>query len=112
MRWLALLAFFAVTPAFGQADVVASCGSVTLKAGVPHNVTVDLNGASCRLGGGGGGGGCGAAACSDDVDPATVTNTTNLVLSNGNLTGTFTVTMALAMLIVARSFPKERFIGK
>jgi hypothetical protein len=57
MRWLALLAFFAVTPAFGQADVVASCGSKTIKAGTSHNVTVDLQGRSCRMGGGSGGGG-------------------------------------------------------
>jgi hypothetical protein len=48
MRFLALAFLLFATPAFGQADVVASCGSVTLKAGVPHNVTVDLNGQSCQ----------------------------------------------------------------
>ena len=108
MRWLALLAFFAVTPAFGQADVVASCGSVTLKAGVPHNVTVDLNGASCRLGGGGGGGSSGPPPVLMTWDPATVTNTTNLVLSNGNLTGTFAVNNGLGYAYSGPVLPKGK----
>jgi hypothetical protein len=84
MRWLALLAFFVVTPAFGQADVVASCGSVTIKAGTPHNVTVDLTGASCRLGGGGGGG----PTVPSSVWSASDAALTGLVLSNGGLTFT------------------------
>jgi hypothetical protein len=81
IRLLALLGLLIVTPAFGQADVVASCGSVTIKAGTPHNVTVDLNGASCRMGGGGGGG----------TAPTSVWNTSDaaangMTLSNGGLT--------------------------
>ena len=87
MRWLALLAFFVVTPAFGQADVVASCGSVTIKAGTPHNVTVDLQGRSCRVGGGGGGG--------PPVVPSSTWSTADatangMVLSSDGLTVTIT----------------------
>jgi hypothetical protein len=94
MRWLALLAFFVVTPAFGQADVVASCGSVTIKAGTPHNVTVDLQGRSCRVGGGGGGTtpppeGTGPSSVWSSGDAANAGAT----LSNGGLTLTVTNTL-------------------
>ena len=48
--FLTLLASAVSERALAQATVVSSCGSVTLTAGTPHNVTIDVNGQSCQSG--------------------------------------------------------------
>ena len=54
--FLTLLASAVSERALAQATVLSSCGSVTLSAGTPHNVTIDVNGQSCQSGASGGSG--------------------------------------------------------
>jgi hypothetical protein len=76
--FLTLLAATVSERALAQATVVSSCGSVTLTAGTPHNVTIDVNGQSCQSGASGG--------TPTSTWSATDAAANGMTLSNGGLT--------------------------
>ena len=78
--FLTLLAATVSDRALAQATVVSSCGSVTLSAGTPHNVTIDVNGQSCQSGASGG--------APTSVWSASDAAANGMTLSNGGLTVT------------------------
>ena len=80
--FLTLLASAVSERALAQATVVSSCGSVTLSAGTPHNVTIDVNGQSCQCGASGG--------APTSVWSASDAAANGMTLSNGGLTVTTT----------------------
>ena len=80
--FLTLLASAVSERALAQATVLSSCGSVTLSAGTPHNVTIDVNGQSCQSGASGG--------TPTSVWSASDAAANGMTLSNGGLTFTST----------------------
>ena len=81
--FLTLLASAVSERALAQATVVSSCGSVTLSAGTPHNVTIDVNGQSCQSGASGG--------APTSVWSASDAAANGMTLSNGGLTVATTI---------------------